>query len=448
MTTNSDTTSNDSASNLESFDSQNNPLTHHTPAVSESNAFATSNKAQVTDSNPSANASETTIRTIELVFTGKGNDYFKIWITNLALTLITLGIYYPWAKARRQRYFWAHTVVDGHSLGFHGRPFSMFKGYAIAAVLSSVYFVLSKYDPIYAAVMLIFIALLYPILFRASMRFTLLNTSWRGLRFQFKANVKQAYQYLATAIVITTLVTVIPLVLISYFGDVVNPETLTINWVSYAAVSSISGLALAIGLPIAYFYMKKFQRDFYSYANIQTQFNGTPWGFYKIILKAICVSLLVSLAIGLFVLLFTLAQFIIASIFGSMTDSLKIVTAILMGVGVTIAYILYFSILGSYFSSRHFNFYWGNVLADGVRVLANLKLKPLVRLNIKNWILIVLTLGLYFPFAKIATTKMQVEALSIQTTLDFDRLVNDYSLDQQSNIGEAITDMFDFDFGF
>ncbi len=33
-----------------------------------------------------------------LNFTGKGSEYFKIWIVNIALSLITLGIYSAWAK--------------------------------------------------------------------------------------------------------------------------------------------------------------------------------------------------------------------------------------------------------------------------------------------------------------------------------------------------------------
>ncbi len=42
-----------------------------------------------------------------------GSEYFKIWIVNLALTLVTIGIYSPWAKVRRLRYFYGNTLVDG-----------------------------------------------------------------------------------------------------------------------------------------------------------------------------------------------------------------------------------------------------------------------------------------------------------------------------------------------
>ncbi|MFT6387486.1 MAG: hypothetical protein ACJAUP_000857 [Cellvibrionaceae bacterium] len=41
-----------------------------------------------------------------LRFEGKGFEYFKIWMVNILLTIVTLGLYYPWAKVRHLRYFY------------------------------------------------------------------------------------------------------------------------------------------------------------------------------------------------------------------------------------------------------------------------------------------------------------------------------------------------------
>ena len=64
---------------------------------------------------------------LPIVFSGSGSEYFRIWIVNLLLMLVTLGIYYPWAKARRLRYFMGNTLIGGQPLGFHGDPKKMFK---------------------------------------------------------------------------------------------------------------------------------------------------------------------------------------------------------------------------------------------------------------------------------------------------------------------------------
>ncbi len=54
----------------------------------------------------------------QLHFTGTGGEYFGIWIVNLLLTIVTLGIYSAWAKVRRLQYFYRHTEVAGLELRF------------------------------------------------------------------------------------------------------------------------------------------------------------------------------------------------------------------------------------------------------------------------------------------------------------------------------------------
>ncbi len=38
---------------------------------------------------------------VALKFTGQQGEYFRIWIVNVCLSVITLGIYSAWAKVRR-----------------------------------------------------------------------------------------------------------------------------------------------------------------------------------------------------------------------------------------------------------------------------------------------------------------------------------------------------------
>ena len=57
---------------------------------------------------------------VHIRFTGSGSEYFGIWIVNLLLMLVTLGLYYPWAKVRRLRYFYGSTSLDGSSFEYHG----------------------------------------------------------------------------------------------------------------------------------------------------------------------------------------------------------------------------------------------------------------------------------------------------------------------------------------
>ena len=67
-----------------------------------------------------------------LRFTGTGAEYFRIWIVNLLLTIVTLGIYSAWAKVRRLQYFHRHTQLAGSGFDYHGRPAAILKGRAVA----------------------------------------------------------------------------------------------------------------------------------------------------------------------------------------------------------------------------------------------------------------------------------------------------------------------------
>src|SRR6187455_1066695 len=68
-------------------------------------------------------------------FRATGGEYFRIWIVNLLLTIVTLGIYSAWAKVRRLRYFYGNTLLDGHSFEYHGRPLAILKGRLIVVGL-------------------------------------------------------------------------------------------------------------------------------------------------------------------------------------------------------------------------------------------------------------------------------------------------------------------------
>ena len=50
---------------------------------------------------------------LPFIFSGKGSEYFSIWIVNIALTIVTLGIYSAWAKVRKMQYLYRNTALAG-----------------------------------------------------------------------------------------------------------------------------------------------------------------------------------------------------------------------------------------------------------------------------------------------------------------------------------------------
>ncbi len=63
-----------------------------------------------------------------LEFTGTGAEYFRLWVVNAALTLLTLGIYSAWAKVRKVGYFARNTRAFGDPLHFTANPWAILRG--------------------------------------------------------------------------------------------------------------------------------------------------------------------------------------------------------------------------------------------------------------------------------------------------------------------------------
>lgn len=78
----------------------------------------------------------TTIRAADLGqavrFTGSWRTYLPIALTNLALTIVTLGIFRFWAKARERRYLWANTRLLDGELEWSGTGAEMLIGFLFA----------------------------------------------------------------------------------------------------------------------------------------------------------------------------------------------------------------------------------------------------------------------------------------------------------------------------
>ena len=62
---------------------------------------------------PASDRSHSPIIDHQIEFEGKGGEYFRIWIVNVLLSIVTLGIYSAWATVRTRRYFYANVKLAG-----------------------------------------------------------------------------------------------------------------------------------------------------------------------------------------------------------------------------------------------------------------------------------------------------------------------------------------------
>ncbi|MGE0734537.1 MAG: YjgN family protein [Alphaproteobacteria bacterium] len=140
-----------------------------------------------------------------LLYDGSLGELYVIFIINLLLSIVTLGIYRFWGKTRIRRYVWSHTSLHGERFEYAGTGLELFLGFLMALAiyapfLAALYYVQIEYPPIPDArtgapdwdnlILLIglnvafFIVFLYlySVAVFSTFRYRVSRTLWRGLR--------------------------------------------------------------------------------------------------------------------------------------------------------------------------------------------------------------------------------------------------------------------------
>lgn len=377
---------------------------------------------------------------LRIKFTGSGSEYFRIWIVNLLLMLLTLGLYFPWAKVRRMRYFYGNTVVDGEPLGFHGDPKKMFKGFVLVGLLFGLYSAAGKFSPTAGFVALLIVVAIWPALFKSSMQFRQANTSWRGLRFRFHGSLAGAY-LAAVPLFLPGLVVVGITAITSITPDAPQGAALPL-WLQWLAGGTL--LAALVATPLLLWSLKRYQHNHYGLASLQTHFKAGAGSFYILFAKTFGVAVLAVLVC----MVATMGLVLALGLGFNFGDMAKSKGLILISTLVPLASILAMLVLiKPYAVARMQNLVWTQTGNASMRFVSELGFKPLLWLTIKNWLLVVLTLGLYWPFAAVALARLRLEAVEVKTRFNAETLISHVKAMQGEAAGDAAGDFFGIDIG-
>jgi uncharacterized membrane protein YjgN (DUF898 family) len=383
--------------------SQPSPTEPSPASASESATPLTTPLAGVAD--PAPPVTET------LSFTGDGWEYFKIWIVNVALTIVTLGIYSAWAKVRRLQYFYRNTHLAGASFDYHGDPIAIFKGRLIAGFLFFTYTVAGFVSPFLAIAVLIGIMCLMPWMLARSLRFRLRNSSYRGLTFRFTGSTKSAY------------------------------------WVFFG-LPVLTVMTLGLLGPFWHQRMKRYQFNHAHFGRARFGSEPSVGDFY--------VTHIAALMIGggfLFVLIAIMASIIgivnaAAGFGGDEVNEEAIAIGTLIGISVAFPiYLVGILTLQAFVTARVRNTVW-NATRLGSRVFAStLRTRSLVWLTLTNLVATIGTFGLFWPFAQVRLAKYYASTLTMTGPETFTEFEAADDTDENA-VGEEITDTFDFDIAF
>ena len=368
-------------------------------------------------------------------FTGSGSEYFRIWIVNLLLTVVTIGLYYPWAKVRRLRYFYGNTHIGDHTLDFHGNPTRMLRGFLLLAALLGLYSIAGKVSPTAGLIAFVILAIVWPALFRAGQRFRLANTSWRGLRLRFTGSLRGAYGAMLPLFIPGALAVASTPYMMDEAGQ---PLPGRAPWLG------LFPLLIALLAPLFWWLLKKYQHDGYAFADNQARLRTGAGSFYLVFLKTFGVMMLVAFCGGVLVAILGGG-----ALWGSSGGNGRNVGAMIVAiaVGVFVLYAALIAVVQPYMTSRLQNLVWNATRSVDIAFHSTLRFRPLLWLTLKNWFLIVITLGLYYPFASIAMTRLRLEAVTVHTRIDPDEFASRASERVDDATGDAAGDLFGIDIG-
>jgi uncharacterized membrane protein YjgN (DUF898 family) len=311
-------------------------------------------------------------------FTGDANEYFRIWIVNVALSVATLGIYSAWAKVRTKRYFYGNTWLDNDSFCYLADPLKILKGRLITVGALLLFWLSAELLPfVNAMLILIAFPLLLPWVIIKALSFDRFNTSFRNIRFHFSARYGQAL-------------------------------TVFIGW------PVLSALTLGLLYPYTVFRKKQFLVEHTGYGQSSFTFAGSPGAFYVTYLVAWAIGLGIAVAGGIIIAILV-ATVVAASPappeqwqnLGPPFGVEALVT------GATFLYLLAFMALRIYVQTEISNQVWRNTLVGENRFHSRLRILPMLWLYLSNLVAIVFSLGLLIPWARVRMARYRVQQMSL-----------------------------------
>jgi uncharacterized membrane protein YjgN (DUF898 family) len=359
-----------------------------------------------------------------VAFTGAGSEYFRIWVVNLLLTLATLGIYSAWAKVRKTRYFYQNTRLEGHAFDYHGAPLAILRGRVVAVVLLLAYTWSFDISRTVGLVTIGVLCLAGPWLFMKAQQFRFRNSSWRGLRFGFNADLIASYR------------TLLPLLLLWFSGTILGALVVP------ALVIAVAGAATGLLIPAMHHALKRYQHTRITYGDVGATFRPALKRFYGTYFKGMLVLFASSLVGWLLATGLTLAVTALRGPIDFGNQSARTAALLAGGLVVSIAY------LGAwpFFAARLQQTVWGNSALGPVGFETHIRAWPLLRLVLRCVMLTVLTLGLYWPFAAVALARYRIENMEVIAPAALNDTVAAVTARTDAT-GEGTADFFGLDVG-
>jgi uncharacterized membrane protein YjgN (DUF898 family) len=346
-----------------------------------------------------------------LQFHGSSFEYFRIWIVNLCLTLLTLGIFSAWAKVRKKRYFYSHTTLDGTPFQYLGQPIPILKGRVIAAVMFMIYYVSSHFFTALLPYVFAAGAVLAPWVIVRSAAFNARYSAFRNMTFHFDGRYPDAMKAL-------------------YLWGIIPAFALGVvfNWWGKYTIAAAVAVLFGLSFPWWIKRLKDFLISHTSYGSRNGVFSATGGQFFSVYFKSGMIMAGV-LVVGL----------LSAVMFASLIKKSQIFVWLVF-VPMYSGYILAYA----YAQAHSSNLAWNHTRLGPLRFRSTLRGWGMAKLYVTNALVIIASLGLLIPWAVMRTLKYRADHMRVQLEGELAEFQGS-DMSAVAAIGAETVDFFDVD---
>jgi uncharacterized membrane protein YjgN (DUF898 family) len=350
-------------------------------------------------------------RELPFEFRATGAEYFRIWIVNLLLTIVTLGIYSAWAKVRRLRYFYGSTSLEGSSFEYHGRPIAILKGRLIVVGLYLLFIGVTRAWPLAQLVFVPLAMFGFPWVIMRARLFQMRMTSWRGLRFNFHGK----------------------------YGDALA---------AYVGWPLLGAVTFGIMYPFALYKQAQFVVSQSAYGSERFSLTTEAGTFFRFCFIAL------GMGIGFAILAAFISAPLTALVAGALGTSVSIDPArpvdpmqmVALALSMGLVFGLLFLLVGAYYRVRFVNATVGGAVIGPHALRSRLQVGAYLGVVLTNLLGMIATLGLFYPWARVRLLRYQLAHTTVLAHGDTGQFVA--SAEQGVGaVGEEAVDFFDIDLG-
>lgn len=344
---------------------------------------------------------------LPLHFTGTAGEYFRIWVVNVALTILTLGFFLPWARVRQRGYLYGHTQIAGHGFEYTADPKALLRGYLLIGTLFLLFNVtlqLGQSDIrlfLVSAGLALLFAVTFPWLIMKSLRFAAHNSRFRNIRFHFSGRAGGAYT-------------------------------------AYMAVNILASVTFGLAMPLAWYMQRKYQLNHLSYGETPFRYEGDVGDFFLIALKAFGVSI----GAGLL----TFGSFALVGFLLFSGDEAPGAGRIILAGLSALPGLLTYGLARQYVRAGILQHLVQTTHLGGARLESRINIWMLSWIGVSNLLVQLLTLGLATPWATVRWQRYITDHLDLLTTVPLDEF-RDRPARREGALGEAATDLLGLEIG-